>query len=392
MSKRVTNVVVENCTLTVYYSDCSSITYDISNCGDKTPETKKPGDWPDPDPVEDVRCRVAVKVGQQAAERLNNYLSGIILTNPLANLTSSYNALKLAEYGWSIGLWDAMNGFYYNSVFEGGGTPGDAAKDDWDTNSASITASVQEALYCVLPASGEIDDTTRKIWAVALDGMGTEFMSILVDLLTIWPLAQLREMAFNASLTVDAVDCESFDCGGSGISTACNAQAIDWSDISATPAQWEALSGTLDITGWAGEEIRVSPESLGTMIPLQTATRNENENWVATGAVSPGGNALRYTALKWSPNEPCVVTDLYMRSQSNSGGGTKTAAIAVQLMDDSWTVLVSTTLTPAPVPDIISPSWSGDPVQIKSAIFLTGHYRGSGSVTIQITDCNINVD
>lgn len=390
MSKRVTNVVVENCTLTVYYSDCSTATYDISNCGDKTPESKKPGDYPDPDPVEDVRCRVAIKVGQQAAARLNNYLSGIILTNPLANLTSSYNAIKLAEYGWSISLWDAMNGFYYNSVFEGGGTPGDAAKDDWDANSAAITASVQEALYCVLPASGEIDDTTREIWAVALDGMGTEFMSILADLLTIWPLAQLREMAFDASLTVDAVDCEAFDCGGSGIATACNAQAIEWTAVAATPIQWAAVSGNVDTSAWTGEPLTIRPP--GTTISFEAATRNPNETWKATGAVSPGGNALRYIGIQWTPDEPCVVTKLRFRHISNSGGGSKMGAIAVQLMSGVWTVLEDAYYTPAPQNDVQNTGWEGSPVTIQSVMFIAGHYKGTTSVSMQITNCHINVD
>lgn len=394
MSKRVTNVVVEFCVLTVYYSDCTSVSYDISGCTDTTPEPKKPGDWPAPDPVADVVCRVAIKVGEQAAQRLNNYLSGILLTGPLANLPALYSAAKIAEYGWSIALYDAMYGFYWNGVFAGGGNPGNDAKIDWDANSAAITAAVQEALYCSLPSTGEITEQILGIWAAALDGMGTEFFSLLSDLLLIWPLAQLRELAFNASTTTDAVSCAAFDCEGGGFAGACDSADFVWTGVAATPAQWEGVNGSVDTNAWTGEEIFLSSD-ITTGIFQSEAARNPNETWRRTAPASPilgdGTRALRYMAITYTPDSPCVVTSLSFGSLSNSGSGSKMMAVAVQLMDDSWTVLKNIYFTPAPQTDSPGLSWSGTPVTVKQIMWITGHYRGTSAVTVQIRDCKINV-
>lgn len=389
MSKRVTNIVVENCTLTVSFSDCTTMVYDISNCGDKTPETKNPGDWPPPDPVADVVCRVAIKVGQQAAERLDNYLSGLNLVDPFLNLPAFYTSGKIAEYGWSISLYNAMINFYHD-VITGSPTAGKEAADDWDANSAAIIAAVQEALYCVLPSSGEITDATRQIWALALDGIGTPFMSLLSDLLLIWPLAQLREMAFNASTTTDAVSCAAFDCGGGGgISQPCPTALFDWSGIGATPGTWAAEpAGQLDTSTWTGDTLDFRPDE--PIITLETTTRNPNDDWRATGAISPGGQNLRYMAIRYTPETPCVVTHVDWGSGSNSGGGSKMMAVAAQLEGGQWTVLKSD-LFGVGSTDAPGQNWTGSPVTVTALMFITGHYRGTGPVSIQIRNNNINV-
>lgn len=383
MSKRVTNVVVEFCKLTVYYSDCTNVTYDISNCGDKTPEEKKPGDWPPPDPVTDVQCRVAIKVGQQTAERLNNYLSGLILTNPAANLVALYTSVKIAEYGWPIALYDPFWQFYYDSIFPAeGGTPGFEAKQDWDANSAAIIAAVQEALYCSLPSSGEITETTREIWVAALNGMATDFTTILGALLLVWPLAQLREMAFNASVTTDAVDCEDFDCGGSPSGDPCAGIDIVWSAIGATPSQWQSLTD-VDTSGWEGDVSNV--ENCGTGSVNYGATRSANTPWNVTGAQ----NVCLGLAIKYTLDVPCVITHAAISFNRNSGNSLY-VAIAARRASDGVYVILEGQARPALQPLSGALVWTGDPIAVSEVMYIFHSGNSSGAASINVTRCELN--
>jgi hypothetical protein len=384
MSKRVIDVIVENCILTVKYSDCTSVQWSIANCGDPTPVPKQPGDWPPPDPVEDVRCRVAIKVGEQAAARLNNYLSGLILTGPVANLPALYSAAKIAEYGWPISLYDAMFGFYWDGVF-GGGTPGNDAKIDWDANSATITAEVQEALYCILPESGEITETTVELWVGVLNGMGTEFHTLLAALLLIWPLAQLREMAFNASTTTDAVDCEAFACSGAPSGDPCSEVDMDWSAVTTTPAPWENIPGIINMSGWSGDTEYIDSCGIAPNTVDYTASRVSNGNWIRTGAA----NTCLGISLRYTPDAPCIITHAQFSFSKNSPNSIGLGIVARRASDGAYVVLKSES-RPAIQPLSGAFIWTGAPIAVSEVLFFVHSGINSGTFQIQMTENKVN--
>lgn len=388
MSRRVTDIFVENCVLTVVYSDCTSVTWPISNCGDKTPVPAKPGDPPDPHPTPDVVCRVALKVAAGiVTDRYIDFLTAATAAS-LASFGVGLAAVvsaKLAAWAWSAALYPSLYLFGANAITSG---DRDAALATYTGDPTGTVEAVAEILYCLLPANGAISDQTRNIFRAALEAQGGAFFVRLAEFLGIYPLERLRDEAFEASITTDTIECD-FDCGDAEIPAGCGAQYFDWSGIGATPSTWVSDNGVVDASAWSGDPIELSPP--GTSYTAELATRGVNEDWRAIGAASPPGTGLRYMSLVWTPATPCTITSLGMGTISNSGGGTKSVAIAVQLLDDSWRLLKQYISTPAPVPDTLGITWSGTPVTVKAVRFITGHYKGTGSVNIYMRDHSINV-
>lgn len=394
MSKRVTNVVVEGCTLYVYFSDCDAPTeYDISGCTDTTPVPKQPGDAPDPFPDNDTRCRVAWHVAEGVL--VDRFIDFVNAATPAAAASfglgmAAVASAKIAAWAWSAALYPELWSFGM-SLNVGGDRAAILAA--YDGNEAAVLAIVREALYCVLPENGAISEQTKEIFRAALVGLEDTIYVRLAEFLGIYPLERLRDEAFEASITEDAVDCEAFDCEESEFATACTPALFNWPDVGTTPMTWEGINGSVDTAGWTGEPITLSADITGTAFD-SVAARNPNENWKRTGAVSPllpgGGRAYRYMAVVYTPAAPCVVTSLRFGSQSNSGNGSKMMAIAVQRPDDSWHVVINRNFTPAPQTDTPGLNWVGDPITAKAVMFITGHYRGSTTITVQIRDCQIN--
>lgn len=388
MSKRVIDIFVENCMLTVKYSDCTEIVWPISNCGDKTPEPEKPGDPPDPHQQPDTVCRIALKVPVGIVT--DRYIDFLNAATPASVASfgvglAAVVSAKLAAYAWSAALYPSLYAFGFNMVTSG---DRDTALATYNADPTGTIAIVQEILYCLLPANGAISDQTRQIFRAALVAQGGVFFVRLAEFLGIYPLERLRDEAFEASITTDTVSC-TFDCGEAEVPAGCGSQFFDWDGIGATPSTWVSDQGAIDTSSWSGDPMTIFPTS--STYTAELATRGVNQEWNAIGAVSPGGNALRYLSLVWTPETPCTITHLGMSTISNSGGGTKTAHIAVQLLDNSWHLLTQVVSTPAPVPDNLGLPWSGDPITVKAVRFITGHYKGTGSVSIYMRTNSINV-
>lgn len=211
---RVKDVRLEGTFLIIEYTDCT--TKEINLCVEcpEVPIEDNPGDWPDPIDNPNVRCRVAIKLGQIAAERLNDYL-GLNLDITLPGVPETWTATKIGQYGWPIALYTDLVGFTY-SLFNGlTAGRGKDANTQYDANPATVITNVQEALYCSLGEDGKIDEQSRGSWSMKLAALSGAFYDVLHDFIRGWPLEDLRELAFEASTTTDSVNCESFDCGAS---------------------------------------------------------------------------------------------------------------------------------------------------------------------------------
>lgn len=213
---RVKDIRFEGTFMIVEYTDCTTKEFNLCVECPEVPIEDNPGDWPDPITDPATRCRVATHVGLAAAQRLNNFLSGLNLNTSALNIFEAYAAAKIVEYGWDINLWDDVVNFcisLYNGLSSGRGLD---AKNDWDASSTDDTTNSQEALYCALDDTGELQEPQRAQWSLNLTSAFTgDFEGVLADFLQIWPLAQLREMAFAASTNTAAVNCAAFDCGES---------------------------------------------------------------------------------------------------------------------------------------------------------------------------------
>lgn len=197
--------------LVFYMSDCTTQEIDLCVECPQVPIEDDPGDWPNPEPSEDVRCRVATHVGLLAANRLNNFLSGLNLDTQGLNILGAYATGKIAEYGWPITMYAGLTAFA-QSLFTGGGAgAGKAAKIDWDAGNAEDILASQEALYCSITETGEVDEPQRAQWAFLMES-GGDFESLLAQFVGLWPLASLRADVYAASINEAAVDCEAFDC------------------------------------------------------------------------------------------------------------------------------------------------------------------------------------
>lgn len=381
---RVTDVVFENCTATVYYSDCTSITYDISNCGDKTPDDKDPGDWPPPDPVEDVRCRVAIHLGDDIVERFMDFLNNLNLVNPAANVPAyTYAINRISVYGWPIGVHGAVVNFY-NSLGIGTSFIGNTAKGYYDNNTALALATVQEALYCVLPSNADIDEVTREVFVAALRGIGGEFYTLLADFVTLWPLSDIRYLAALASTTTDEIDCSSFNCAGVPSGDPCAEVDLVWASVAATPATWENVPGTIDTSGWSGDTDGITQSPPGSNVDY-TASRGSNENWVHSGASNTAiGVAIRYT-----PAVPCVVTHAQFAYSKNAPNSILLAIVGRRASDGVYQVLKKE-VRPAVQPLSGQLIWTGSPIALSEVLFIVHSSANSGTAQVRITANKVN--
>lgn len=215
MYTRVKRVHKEGNYLIIEYNDCSTEQIDLCDVQCDGQPSDDPGKYPDPIDDPATRCRIATHLGELAANRLNNYLDGLILSSSVANFIEAYVPVKLAEYGWSIALYDELRSFTYDLFTGGGAGIGLDAKNEWTANSAAVITQVQEALYCSLDDLPPFTATERQIWATVQLPLRGDFPLLLGTFLRIWPYEQLRQLAFEASINTDAVSCESFDCEGS---------------------------------------------------------------------------------------------------------------------------------------------------------------------------------
>lgn len=383
MSKRVTDVVFENCTATVYYSDCTHITFDISNCGDKTPEEQKPGDSPDPHPTPDVRCRVAVHMAAQIVT--SRYIDFLNAATPasvasfgvgLAGVVSA----KLAAWAWSVALYPDLYAFGFTTVTSG---DRDTALTAYDADPDAVLFEVGQALYCVLPETGAIDETTRELFRGVLNGLGGALYTRLAEFLGIYPLERLRDEAFEASITTDAVDCELFDCDGSPSGSACAPVDITWSSIGVTPAAWENIAGNIDASAWDGDTSAI--EECGVGLVDYTASRSSLQAWLHSGAAGQCiGVGLRYT-----PDAPCVVSHVAFDYQKNTGNSIA-LIIAVKRASDGVYQVLSSQVRAAIQPLSGALVWSGSPIAATEIVFLVHSGSSTGTFEMRITKCKVN--
>lgn len=239
MAQRVKDIERIGTKLIITYNDCTQEEIDLCVECPQSPIEDDPGKWPDPVITPDTRCRIALKLGEFAALRLNNFLSGLNLSSAGANAFEPYVALKLAEYGWPIDLFDELRGFCSDLFAAGGGAGlGSAAKSEYDASVSANTFAVQQHLYCVLDDTGVFEEAQRTAWRTRLASDVTEdFETCLALFLDVWPLSQLRQLAFEYSTTTDTVDCALMDCDpnevgctpGTIVQTSFNANDNVWS-------------------------------------------------------------------------------------------------------------------------------------------------------------------
>lgn len=219
MARYVASIVVEGTTL-FFFDQCGDVISEIdlcpiiAACEGSIPIEDDPGEFPDPYPSVDTRCRVALDVGEIAATRLDNYLDGLNLNSSIANFVEAYVTAKITEYVWPIGVYGALRTFTYTLWTGGGAGRGLDAENDYTTSPTDDIFNSREALFCALPDSAVIDTTVREIWALGLEATASPFELLLADFLRVWPLDDLRTRAFNASLGTGVVDCSAFDCEG----------------------------------------------------------------------------------------------------------------------------------------------------------------------------------
>lgn len=380
MSKRVTNIVVEDCTLTVVFSDCTTAIYDISNCGDKTPVPEQPGPGPDPHPTPEVRCRVAVHMAAQIVT--NRYIDFLNAATPASVASfgvglAAVVSAKLAAWAWSAALYPSLYTFGFNAVTSG---DRDTALTEYNAAPQTVIDTVAEVLYCVLPSTGAINEQTREIFRVALEGLGSVTYTRLAEFLGIYPLERLRDEAFEASVTTDTVDCSSFDCESGGIPSGCATEVLDWSEIGATPAGWES-AGVMNFAGWTGDLDGIDNGDTD-----YSCTREPNDDWrnndmATTG--NPGKIGIRYVLAA-----PCVVTRIRFQ-YSVGNGNTKRMYVGVKTTSGVYTILKRQQF------DVISPfgvsiDWNNEPpVEVEEIYFFALHGGTSGAPN-RILSCGIN--
>ena len=207
----VKDVTMSGTIMIFTFSDCTTKEFDLCIECPEVPIDENPGNWPEPVEGELTRCRVAVHVGEFVAERLANYLDGLNLSTYVPFNTEAYVASKIAEYGWPIGVYGDMLGFTQALYIDNAAGTGLDAETDWLAGSTEDIANAQEMLYCAIDATGKIDEGNRSQWSANLAPMG-QFEVVLSEFVKVYPLFQLRELAFDASTNTAAVDCDDFDC------------------------------------------------------------------------------------------------------------------------------------------------------------------------------------
>lgn len=388
MPTYVAKITVEGTTL-YFFDKCGDIMTEIdlcpiiALCQGQTPIEDDPGDYPDP--VEDpaVRCRVAIKVGELAAERLYDYLSGLNLDTYVPFATEAYVMAKIAQYGWPVSLYaDLYSGFTRSLYDESlGAGRGKDAKEQYDAQTAAVTANVQEALYCALTVDGKITDQTRGFWSVNLSNLSGAFYDVLHDFVRGWPLDQLRQMAFDASTTTDTVDCSGFDCEGN--SGDCGA-AVD--------AQFEgqiiANFGFLAIESGNTSEF---PDFQPT--PFTFETTRSNYGWrVGTFCTSSNSPCEAVGIIREfeTPFRLCNVNAVMSCQAANGSYNTANSRIAAIYVkyagSGDWTLLNKVSLGINATPGSAMPSWEGfAEIDALAVIGLTGgQYSVIRSVQINI--------
>lgn len=384
MSRRVTDVIVENCVLTVKYSDCTSVSWSIANCGDTTPEPEKPGPGPDPHPTPDVRCRVAVHMAAQIVT--NRYIDFLNAATPASVASfgvglAAVVSAKLAAWAWSAALYPGLYVFGFDAVTFG---DRDAALTVYNADSQAVLDIVAEALYCVLPSSGAIDITTVEVLRSALNGIGETIYTLLAEFLGMYPLERLRDEAFEASITTDAVDCAEFACGGVPSGDPCAEVDVTWTAVAATPATWENVAGTIDTSGWEGDTDGITQSPPGSNVDY-TASRGSNENWVHSGASNTAiGVAIRYT-----PDVPCVITDAQFAYSKNAPNSILLAIVGRRASDGVYQVLKKE-VRPAVQPLSGQLVWTGSPIALSEVLFIVHSSANSGTAQVRITANKVN--
>lgn len=211
--KRVVSVTNEvKGFLHILYNDCTS--EDIPICQDcDIPPEENPGEWPDPEPGSEARCRIAIHVGEIAADRLNDFLSGLNLSSYAANFTPPYIMAAIAAWAWPVSVYGALYSFTSSLFNAGGAGIGLAAKNDYDAASGATVTEVQNALYCSLDDTPQLTSLERDLWSTVYLPPEGAFPSLLGTFVQLWPLDDLRMLAFNASINTASVNCAAFTCG-----------------------------------------------------------------------------------------------------------------------------------------------------------------------------------
>lgn len=386
MATYVSKITVEGTTL-YFFDKCGDIMTEIdlcpiiALCQGQTPVEEKPGDWPNPiDPGGDVRCRVAIKLGEIAAERLDNYL-GLNLDVTVPGVPETWAATKIGQYGWPITIWNDLRAFTY-SLYDGlTAGRGKDAKTEYDTISATIITNVQQALYCALGEDGQITSQTRGFWSINLSGLSGAFYDVLHDFVSGWPLEDLRKLAFEASTTTDEVDCGSFDCEGN--SGDCG-DTID--------AQFEgqiiANYGFVAIESGSTSEF---PDFQPT--PFTFETTRQTSGW-RVGTFCTSGNspceAIGIIREFETPFRLCNVNAVISCQAANGSYNTANSRIGAIYVkyagSSSWTQLDKVALGINVTPGSAMPSWDGfAEIDALAVIGLTGgQYSVIRSVQINI--------
>lgn len=207
---RVKNIFREGNELVIVYSDCEEERIDLCTDCDPPP-SEDPGDYPDPVPAPTTRCRVALKLAARiVTDRYIDFLSAATPTVTAdAILLGGVVAAKIALWVWPITAFPYLEGFAINAVSSGARS---AALDAYAADSAGFLNDVANFIYCCLSDPVVIDAISVGCFRGAMASSGLQQYEALAVFLSFYPLNILRQEAFDASVTTDAIDCSGLDC------------------------------------------------------------------------------------------------------------------------------------------------------------------------------------
>lgn len=355
---RITKIIQEGTKLYVYTSDCDPPTI-IDLCVEcpRPGESDDPGDWPKPIPGEDARCRVATIVGAFAADRLADYLAGLNLNIYQLNLISAHIAFKLGQYGWSVLLFDAL-GRLTDDLYGGFGGQfagiGLTAINEYNANPALARQMARESLFCALSDSGEITLQARDLWTSLqlprfFGGQFGAFAEVLSRFLRIWPLDQLRALAFQASTTSEAVDCDGFQCGG--IVGSCEETlTADFRYNAPELFGWSLINGGSINANFPASQLGGTSQ-FQRNAEFESTRSNQSEIGVIS-ANTTAGQTAKPVGVQIDFVEPFILCKIQTRCVARSGafvanlGNTRGVSVLVKLSGQSSWTEISYKLTP----------------------------------------------
>lgn len=165
----------------------------------------------------------------------------------------------------------------------------------------------------------------------------------------------------------------------------CDPLDLTWISVGATPGQWTAYIGTLDVSAWEGDTTGLQYSPPGVLVQY-TGARSSGENWSRTGpAATANGLALTYT-----PDVPCLVSELFTAYSKNSTNSVIQAIVVRRDSDGIYQVVARRQDGPGGPITAGSLEWTGTPILAREVLFLTHSSINTGTHTLSMTRNKVN--